>query len=188
MVLFGSLQIVLGGGVEIGLVSILFGMNENAIAKSQRLARLDDDLARLSLVEGGAAEGIGGEEAIVARVKPTRAKVFGMTEDRHADVVAVDRAAVVAPIGGIAANLSAVLAALRVGHRARAGRQRAVARFDPHRRRHANTEAHFFLVAEGELVVAREGRVPQEQGAFGPGEDAELTQLGADDLIWIGSI
>src|SRR5258706_16137814 len=93
-------------------------MHDHPIAETEFLSRLDGDGTVLRLVVGERceAERISGEEAVSARVPAYRVvRVLRIVEDRDADLLALDVARIVAPVGRLAPEFLLTDEAIGVG-------------------------------------------------------------------------
>ena len=74
-----QLQVVLIGGRKIRLAIRRTGVNQHAVAQLQLLAGSHHDFTRLAFAKRLAAELVGFEQSIIARVKPAWSEIVGMS-------------------------------------------------------------------------------------------------------------
>ena len=135
-------------------------MHKYSESQAEGLARFDLDAAELSASECFASEWVRCDEAIIARVKPTRSEVGGIGHQQESDSLTIHFTAVVAPVGGLTPDVFLVALTAAV-------EDFTSPFFDSERRGDTDTQAHFFLVPEGEGPLARGGRFVSQQPAGG---------------------
>jgi hypothetical protein len=109
-------------------------------------------------------------------VEAAAAEVLWVGDEHYADFLAVNPAAVVAPVGCVAPDLLLIETAVAV--------EDAAAVLYRQRGGDADAEAHFFLVAEGEVGHAGvKSGVDEEQGPRGAGEDRVPAGFRADRAV-----